>query len=111
MVASTLTPINVELLWVQPIMALPLNTHDCTPTRFPTADPNELDVSSDSEDNISVSTFDTSLASEVDSADLNSDSADSSTASDGSPDHDTILRAQLEVANKVRITFYIATFD
>jgi hypothetical protein len=83
-------------------MVSPLNIHRCTPTCFPIVSPSDAGISSDSEDNVSVSTFDTSLASEVDSVDLDSSSNDGSTASDGSPEHDTDLRTRLEVANKVR---------
>lgn len=100
-------PINVKLLWVQSIMALPLSTHDHDLTHSPILCPNDVDTASDSEDCVSISTFDTSLASEVDSADLNSDSADSTIAPDGPSEFDINLRLQLEVANRVSFSIFI----
>lgn len=90
----------LKLVWVQPIMALPLSIHDHNLAHLPIVCPSNADTPSDTEDRVSISTFDTSFASEVDSADLNSDSADSATAPEG---HDTNIHAhaQLEVANRV----------
>jgi hypothetical protein len=88
----------------------PLNASDLAPTSSPIVLSSDASVS-DSDENTSISSLDTSLASEVDSADLNSNSTDN----EADPNHPSIqeieircLRAQLEVANEVRSRDFFA---
>lgn len=96
-------------MWVQ----LAMNIPDYTIPLSPVVGPCATGAPPDSEeDDVSVSSFPTSLASEVDSEDLNSDSAESNTVSDPLPGPDIDLCVQLMVANKVRcINFFYCHFN